>query len=109
MIAHLLNTLLGLWLAYAAILDPSLLSGSRRPMAIVGVAVLVLGLLARPSDYLKWAGNTDVVLGAILAAAALTGVVAGFGAFGFWIVLWTGIIVAIVSLWSAIYRPHATS
>ncbi len=109
MIARILNALLGLWLAYAAILDPPLLSGSRWPMAIVGAGIVVLGLLARPGEHLKWAGTTAVVLGAILAASALAGAVAGSAAFGFWIVLWIGVIVAVVSLWSALYRPRAAS
>jgi hypothetical protein len=107
MIAHILNAVLGLGLAYAAILDPSLISGSRWPMTIAGAAILVLGLIARPGERLKWAGSTDVVLGAILAVVALSGAIAGSAALGFWIVLWTGVIVAIVSLWSSIYRPAA--
>jgi hypothetical protein len=109
MIAHILNALLGMWLAYAAILAPPLLSQSRWPMAIVGAAIVVLGVLARPGEHLKWAGTTDIALGGILAAAALAGAVAGSAAFGFWIVLWIGVIVAVVSLWSALYRPRAAS
>ncbi len=108
MSAQILNALLGLWLAYAAILRPSMLSDSHWPVTLIGVAILVLGLLARPGARLKWASTTDVALGAILAAAALAGVVAGSAAFGFWVVLWAGIVVAIVSLWSAIYRPSTT-
>ncbi len=109
MIAHILNTLLGLWLVWAAILDPSLESASRWPMAIAGAAIIVLGLLARPSERLKWAGATDVVLGAILAIDSLAGVFIESAALGFWMVLWIGVVVAAVSLWSVLYRPATAS
>ncbi len=98
-----------MWLVWAAILDPALESASRWPMAIAGAAIIVLGLLARPSERLKWAGTTDVVLGAILTVDALAGVFMDSAALGFWMVLWLGVIVAVVSLWSALYRPHIAS
>ena len=45
MVASLLNTLLGLWLVYAAVLDLALLEGSAWPLALAALALVITAAL----------------------------------------------------------------
>ncbi len=105
MAASLLNTLLGLWLVYAAVLDPAVLHNRASLLAASAAALLVLGFWAYRVDYLKWPGITDVVVGLLLLLVLLLS-----RAFGtsdvlvFWVVFWSGCIAGVVSLWSVFYR-----
>ncbi len=106
MIANLLNCMLGIWLVYVAVLDPAWGGASNWRLALAAVVVLALALWARASDHAKWQSSTNLVLGALLL------IVAGLHWRGdappllmFWGVFWVGILVAVLALWAALYRP----
>ena len=110
MIANLLNTLLGLWLVYVAVLDPEWAAAGDWKLPLAGVLVLALALWARASDHRKWQSSGDLALGVLLL------VLAGFHwnasappLVMFWGLFWTGILVAIFALWAALYRPRAAT
>lgn len=110
MIANLLNTLLGLWLVYVTVLDPAWAGASPWKLPLVGAVVLVLALWARASDFRKWQSSVNLVLGALLLVlAALHWRGDAPPLLMFWGVFWPGILVAVLALWAALYRPRVAS
>jgi len=106
MIGNLLNGLVGLWLVYSAIFATPAGNMSNTGLAIAGVAVIVLAAWARQTDPLGWYSATNLVLGAVLLLeAAVRRAVAVEPLVSFWSILLIGIAVAIVALWSLLYRP----
>jgi hypothetical protein len=103
MIPNLINTAIGIWLVYAAVLNPAELGG-RLAVLISGVVVFALAIWAYQADYLKWPATTAGALGAGLALYAGFQLSEPSGFVTFWVALFVGIAVAIVSLWSALYR-----
>jgi len=106
MIPNLINTVIGIWLVYLAILNPALLGEGGKRIYISGIVVLVLGVWARGSDYVKWYSGTNIVLGIILLLTAALQLVLWSEAITFWTVFWVGITVAVISLWAVLYRPN---
>jgi len=105
MIANSATILIGLWLAYRAIF--SMPSGDISPIELMaaGVAVILLAVWARRTDFMSWQSSTNMVLAAaILLLAAEHRVVGADPLVSFWIVLLIGITVAITAMWSIIYR-----
>lgn len=107
MVPNLINAIIGIWLVYLAVLNPALIHEGRKTVYIAGIAVLVLGVWARGSDYVKWYSSTNIVLGVILLLTAGLQLVLWSEAITFWMVFWAGLTVAIISLWAALYRPQA--
>ena len=109
MIGNLLNILLGLWLAYSAIFaNPA---GAMNNVALAGaaVAVIVFAVWARQTDFLGWQSGTNIVLAAVLLVLAVLRWAIGVAPLvSFWIILLVGIAVAIVAMWSLLYRPQMT-
>ena len=103
MIPNLINTVIGVWLVYAAVLQPIEL-GERLAFLASGVAILALAIWAYQTDYLKWPATTVGVLGAGLGLYAGFQLSQPYGFVTFWVALFVGIAVAIISLWSALYR-----
>jgi hypothetical protein len=106
MIANVLNVLIGLWLSYVAIFGTP--GGARGPwiVAAAGVAIVVLALIARRSDFSGWQSATNIALGVVLVIATLVDrAVAVSPLVAFWIDLWVGLTVASLALWAALYRP----
>jgi hypothetical protein len=106
MIPNLLNTLLGLWLAYVAIF-PASISGQPYPWLLAAAALTAaLAFWARRSDYSTWQ-STATIIAALALALLLT--VSWLSAVSavliFWGVLWAGLVSATFSLWAALYRP----
>lgn len=105
MIPNVLNAMLGIGLVYIAILDAALADRT----GLLGLAALVIAACAwwaRASDFAHWQSNTNIVLALILL------IIAGLQAAGitlpllrFWSLLWVGILVAVLALWAALYRP----
>ena len=110
MIPNVLNTLIGLWLAYIAIF-PHAIGGGRGWLLEVGAAATVLlALWARPSNVLPWQATGTIVTGALLAALVVIGhVVPVSDVLMFWGVLWAGLTSATLSLWAALYKPSAVT
>jgi hypothetical protein len=107
MIPNLANAVLGLWLVYLAVLDPSW-GTNRWVLGLAGVVVLVLAWWARGSDYRKWQSSVNLVLGVVLLLlAALDWADLLTPLALFWGVFWPGILVAIFALWAALYRPQS--
>ena len=106
MIANLVNTLVGLWLANMAIFPDATGLDRDRLALIAGVATIVLALWARRSSASTWYSSTAVATGALLLlleiARQLTHV---SDVLMFWGILWAGLISSTVSLWAALYRP----
>ncbi len=106
MIANILATLVGLWLAYAAIFAKP--AGNMNSAALAGsaIAIIVFAAWARRTDRMGWQSASNIVLGAILLATAAAHWALGVAALlCFWIILLCGIAIAIMALWSILYRP----
>jgi len=109
MIANFVTILVGLWLAYRAIFSIPAGELSQSEMIVAGVAVILLALWARRSDFMGWYSGTSIVLGLIiLVLAALHRMVGIEPLVSFWMILLIGITVAIVAMWSILYRPDIT-
>jgi len=109
MIGNLLNVLVGLWLAYSAIFANPAGAMNNVALAAAAVAVIVLAVWARRTDSLAWQSGTSIVLGVSLLAMAVVRWLIGVAPLvSFWIILLTGIAVAIMAMWSLLYRPQTT-
>lgn len=106
MIANLAMTLTGLWLAYHAIFATAAGATGAFETLLAGAAVTLLAVWARRTDIMTWPSATNMVLGLVILA--LTGAERTMGIdplASFWVLLLCGITVAIVALWSMLYRP----
>lgn len=107
MIANLLNVVLGLWLVYAAVLDPAWASANDWRLPLAAVVILVLALWARASDHRKWQSSVNLALGVallILSGIHWKGVAPPL--LMYWGIFWPGIVVAVLALWATLYRPR---
>jgi uncharacterized membrane protein HdeD (DUF308 family) len=104
MLPSVLEGLLGLWLVWLAVLDPALVNSRGWIVALSGVSVLLLGLLAFRADYLKWPAITDIVVGLVLLILYFVTRVAPADMLTFWMLFWCGCVAGIVSVWSVFYR-----
>lgn len=109
MVASLLNTLLGLFLVSAAVLDPTTVQTRTVLMAASAAAVATLGVRATAVDYLKWPGVIALALGICLFVFFATGSAAESPEVTFWIAFWSGNTIGVVSLWSVLYRGPSVS
>ena len=109
MIANFVTILIGLWLAYRAIFSIPAGDMNQTEMMVAGIAVILLALWARRTDFMGWHSATTIVLGLIiLVLAALNRMVGIELLVSFWMILLIGITVAIVAMWSILYRPDTT-
>ena len=104
MIPNLYNVVLGLALVYAAILEPALTE--RRPslLLVAAATMFVAAWIARRSDHHPWQNNVNLGLAALLvpeSALRLGSVPLP----AFWGQFAVGVVVAILALWAALYRP----
>lgn len=106
-LTNLLATAIGLWLSYAAVLNFSSLETASWLTYGAAIVVIGLGMWSRTRDFASWPGLT--------AAAAGLAVIIGFGVYQagifnhlatFWILFFAGNIIAVLSLWAAIYPPN---
>ena len=105
MIADLLNTLIGLWLAYVAIFPHAAGMDRDRVALLAAIAMIGLALWARRSGATPWQSTIALTTGALLAALIIAHqLVHVSDVLMFWGVLWAGLVCAIVSLWAALYR-----
>ncbi len=106
MIPNLINTVIGIWLVYVAVLNPSLIGAGTWTIYASGLAIVVAGFRARASDSVRWYSSTNVVLGFVLLLTAGSQAIIWSEAIVFWVVFWTGISVAVIALWAVLYRPE---
>lgn len=108
MIPGILNTLIGLALVYLSVLNLAVIEGRVWHLVVAGVAIIVLALWSRGGDAMKWFSSTTIVLGVcLLLFGILQWTSASEHLFVFWFVFFDGILVAVLSLWTALYRPVA--
>jgi hypothetical protein len=106
MIGNLLNILLGLWLAYSAIFAHPAGDMNIAALAAGAVAVIAFAAWARRTDPMGWPSGTNLVLGTVLlVVAAARWAVYAPPLLSFWVLLLVGIAIAIVAMWSMLYRP----
>ena len=110
MIANIVNTLLGIYLVYAAVLNPALMAGPFRVLApAAGALIVLLALVARRSDYHPWHASVTTFLGAALILLGAWNVFVPTAlVVNYWSAFWVGVLTAFVCLWAAIYRPLKT-
>ena len=113
MIANFATVLIGLWLIYRAIFSIPPGDTSQIELVAAGGAVILFALWARRTDFMTWHSWTNIVLaGTILLFAAAQRVLGIDPLVSFWVILLTGIAVAVTAMWSTLYRPkdaHAPS
>jgi len=106
MIANFATILIGLWLVYRAIYSVPAGGMSQTELTAAGVAVILLALWARRTDFMSWHSGTNIVLAAIILLLAAAQRVFGVDPLiSFWMVLLIGIAVAVTAMWSMLYRP----
>ena len=106
MIANLLNTLLGLWLVYAAIFPDTLGKGHDGVVLIAAIGTVMLALWARRSDASTWQSTTTIVAGVFLVFLETANQLMRVSdVLMFWGIFWVGLISSTLSLWAALYRP----
>ena len=106
MIPNLLNTLLGLWLTYAAIFPVTVGAHYHRWLFGAAIVTTALALWARRGDYATWQSTMTIIAAVALAVIlAADRFLISSPVLLFWGVLWVGLVSATVSLWAAIYRP----
>jgi len=106
MIANFATVLIGLWLVYRAIFSIPAGDMSQIELTAAGVAIILLALWARRTDFMTWYSWTNIVLAAIILLLAAAQRVFGVDPLiSFWMVLLIGIAVAVTAMWSMLYRP----
>lgn len=107
MIANLATILIGLGLVYRAIFSTPAGDISQTELTAAGIALILLALWARRTDFMSWHSGTNIVLAVIvllLGVARRTIEVEPL--VSFWMILLIGITVAIAAMWSILYRPN---
>jgi len=106
MFPNALNTAIGLLLVYAAVLQPDLAARHPWVLAAAALAMLVLAVWARRYDAVRWMSAVNAALAiALLALGVADWSVALPRLLTFWGVFWIGLVVAVLALWAALYRP----
>lgn len=110
MIPNLLNTLLGIALVYCAILEPVWINGNPWSMLGSGVLVALFAWWARAGDKVKSFNAANAILGIALIVLGLVASATKIPQLVmFWWVFWVGIIVAVLAFWSALYTRDTSS
>lgn len=107
MVPNLVNTLIALCLVCSAVLDAGVLQAHAWIPTLGGAALVVLGFWANRLDYLKWAGVTAILAGAVMVLVIVSGLAAKSSETAFWTIFWSANAAGVVSLWSALYRGPA--
>jgi len=108
MIANAATVLIALWLVYRAIFSVPAGDMSQVELTAAGIAVILLALWARRTDFMRWNSWTDIVLAVLLLLLAAAHRLVGVDPLvSFWMLLLIGIAVAISAMWSILYRPNS--
>ncbi len=107
MIPNAINTILGIWLVYAILLDPDSIESPWR-VTVSAIIIFVMELWARRTDYSPWQSRTNMVLAVFLLLIALLKFFSyTYLLVNYWGVFWIGILVAVLALWAEIYHPKS--
>ncbi|MGH8280059.1 MAG: hypothetical protein ACRETQ_10935 [Gammaproteobacteria bacterium] len=106
MIPNILNTLVGLFLVYLAVLKILWIERQYFPLLVFAAVIFVLALWARRTDPARWYSTVNMILAVLLAILALLPLPT-LPNLTFWGGFWVGILVAVTALWAALYRREA--
>lgn len=110
MTANLLNTLLGLWLAYVAIFPATIGAHYHRWLLAAAIITAALAFWARKGDYARWQSTMTIVAAAVLVViVGADRLLVSSPVLLFWGVLWVGLVSATASLWAALYHPESAA
>lgn len=107
MIANAATIVIGLWLVYRAVF--AIPAGNVGPveLAAAGAAVVLLALWARRTDAMNWHSVSNSLLGLLVILLGLARWAASVAPpVVFWMVLLISNAVAIIAMWSLLYRPR---
>src|SRR5574337_5404 len=104
MIPNIINTLVGLFLAYLVVLQPLWVERQYFPLLVFAAVIFSMALWARRTDPARWFSSVNIVLAVLLAILALLPLPT-LPNLTFWGGFWIGILVPVVALWAVLYRP----
>ncbi len=104
MIPNIINTIVGLVLAYVVVLHPTWAEQRYVPLGLFALVIVVVALWARYSDARRWFSTVNMVLGIVLGVLSLLPL-ATMPQLAFWGGFWVGWLVPTIALWAVIYRP----
>ncbi|HET7261491.1 MAG TPA: hypothetical protein VFK60_06655 [Casimicrobiaceae bacterium] len=104
MIPNIINTIVGLALAYVVVLHPTWAGQRFVPLGVFALVILVMALWARRSDARRWFSAVNIVLAVVLGLLSLLPL-ATMPNLTFWGGFWIGCLVPTIALWAVIYRP----
>lgn len=104
MTPNIINTLVGLALAYSVVLKPTWVEQRYLPLGVFAIVILVLALWARRSDSRRWFSDVNIVLAILLGLLSLLPL-ATLPNLTFWGGFWIGALVPTIALWAALFRP----
>jgi len=105
MIPNLINTLVGLVLAYATVLHMTWIEQQYLPLGAFAIIILVMALWARRTDAHPWFSTANIALAVALGILSLLPLPT-LPNLTFWGGFWVGSLVPVFALWAAIYRPR---
>ena len=105
MIPNIINTLVGLFLAYLVVLRPLWAERQYFPLLVFAAVIFAMALWARRTDPARWFSNVNIVLAVLLAIMELMPLPT-LPNLTFWGGFWIGILVPVVALWAVLYRPE---
>jgi hypothetical protein len=105
MIGNLGNTLLGIWVTAVAVLNPDLFLRRGWLVAFSGLVAIGAAALAGREGSMRWSVRTSMGAGLALLALGVGRPLVSSELFAFWIELWAGVLLSVVALWGALYRP----
>lgn len=106
MIPNVLNTCVGLFLSYLVIIRPLWIERQFFPLLIFAAVMFLLALWARRTDPARWFSTVNMVLAVLLGILALLPLPL-LPNLTFWGGFWVGILVPVVALWAALYKPES--
>jgi len=104
MIPNIINTIVGLALAWVVVLHPTWAEQRYVPLGVFGLVIFAMALWARYSDARRWFSTVNMVLGIALGMLSLLPL-ATMPLLAFWGGFWIGSLVPTIALWAVIYRP----
>jgi hypothetical protein len=107
MIANVATILIGLWLVYRAVFSIPAGDVNQVELIVAGAAVIVLTLWARRTDRMNWHSSTNILLAGLILLLGIARWAFGVAPLvSFWIVLLIANAMAVIAMWSLLYRPH---